>query len=541
MSFTAVSRAALLAAGALPLLTATPTRAQILQGGNDILISSSTYQDVGAVTGLTPGVQIPTDSATALAVSGGAGVNGNPLGVFFNSTPDGNFGVTSALTVTQYTPSGTPNFVLNLPAPSATNAGNGIVTSFSSKSEGSLTISPDGKSVTLMGYSAPVGAVDVSNAQTPGALEAGNTDIGTPTYRVAATINAAAAVTYTQTNSFSGNNPRAAVLLPGNNLLMVGNAGNGNGGNDITNGTGVQYTTFGTTVNSAGGVPAISNATPVVYGPGGSSVGFYQIGQNGYAADKTAKDSNFRGLTIYNNTVYTTKGSGSNGIDTVYQVGNAGQGVTLPAVQAPVAGNSLASNNPITILPGLSTSLAKTTADFTPFSTWFANSTTMYVSDEGSGDALDVSQHGGIDKYSLVNGTWQLDYVLKGTLIGALSTFANYGSVTTTGLRQINGVVNPNGTVTIYGVTATTDSITDGNGNSMDAGADPNEVVAISDVVGDTLASQVTGENYSVFEAAQLGTVYRGVAVETPEPASMLIFGSALSGLVALRRRRARS
>ena len=41
-------------------------------------------------------------------------------------------------------------------------------------------------------------------------------------------------------------------------------------------------------------------------------------------ADKVIKDNNFRGETIYNNTLYVTKGSGSNGIDTVYQVGAGG-------------------------------------------------------------------------------------------------------------------------------------------------------------------------------------------------------------------------
>ena len=62
-----------------------------------------------------------------------------------------------------------------------------------------------------------------------------------------------------------------------------------------------------------------------------------------YPADKPGKDNNFRGLTIFNNTLYVTKGSGSNGIDTVYQVGSAG---TLPTLATAAAA-------PITVLPGI--------------------------------------------------------------------------------------------------------------------------------------------------------------------------------------------
>ncbi len=90
-------------------------------------------------------------------------------------------------------------------------------------------------------------------------------------------------------------------------------------------------------------------------------------------------------------------------------------------------------------------------------------------------------------------------------------------------------------------MTATTDSITDGSGDSMDAGADPNEVVDIIDVLADTKAPEVTGENCTVFEAASLGTVYRGVTADTvPEPGSLLLLGSAVAGIGWVRRRKPR-
>src|SRR5262249_42739181 len=66
---------------------------------------------------------------------------------------------------------------------------------------------------------------------------------------------------------------------------------------------------------------------------------------------KPGKDNNFRGLRIFHDTLYVSKGSGGNGINTVYQVGEAG------AVRTLTPGIDL-STVPFTILPGFPTSLA---------------------------------------------------------------------------------------------------------------------------------------------------------------------------------------
>ena len=54
-------------------------------------------------------------------------------------------------------------------------------------------------------------------------------------------------------------------------------------------------------------------------------VGSFNITQLATSADKIGKDTNFRGLTIFNNVLYTTKGSGGNGVNTVYFVDTTGK------------------------------------------------------------------------------------------------------------------------------------------------------------------------------------------------------------------------
>ena len=123
---------------------------------------------------------------------------------------------------------------------------------------------------------------------------------------------------------------RAVILAADGNYYMVGNAGNGSGNGNTQALTGVQ------------------RIAPGAANPNSTQIGTYSITQNGYPADKTAKDNNFRGETIFNNTLYVSKGSGGNGINTVYQVGATGF--------LPTTGNA---STPINILTGFPIGLAK--------------------------------------------------------------------------------------------------------------------------------------------------------------------------------------
>ena len=179
----------------------------------------------------------------------------------------------------------------------------------------------------------------------------------------------------------------------------------------------------------------------------------------------------------------------------------------------------------------------------------------------GSPDScLAVQSPSGLQKWSLIGGVWTLQYTLEGTRIwngiaagtagsnfGTSSYAADYGlnatgvdvsgTVTTDGIRNLTGVVNGDGTVTIYGVTSTFDNVL-----NMDNGADPNEVLRITDTLSFASAAQAAGEDFSVFggNGPTNGTVFRGVSLApVPEPASMAVLASGLGLMGLLRQRRA--
>jgi hypothetical protein len=531
----------------------------------NLVVSRSVYVDTGSIvkgTTVLPPDCSPTNCPTPVTAT----TDGTYPFVFNNDLVDASFGITSKIFLDQMTPGGT--LLNSLEVPNSSQNGvpptkDQMVTSFSSKSEIALNVSTDGNYLTFMGYLAPIGAIDVSNSNTPAIFDASNPD-GISNYRVVAQVDQHGKFHFTKTNAYSGNNGRAAILnnsLGANLIYTSGNAGNG--GNPqpdgIIVGAGAQI--LGPEVKAL-----------VAQQPGAPTpVASFNITQLGDTADKIGKDTNFRGLTIFDNVLYYTKGSGGNGVNTVYFVDTTGNvctdstGVGLPSPGASLPTSPLAYDpallqtkgldpNNMCILKGFPTALKSTTSF--PFGIWFASPTVLYVADEGTGYAggLDLYLQAGLQTTAGLQkwifdpkaGQWNRAYTLtKGLGLGVPYAIAGYPvglnlatcvvgknapnpnncpvsktlsskspfmysapdglpwAPAADGLRNITGVVNSDGTATIYGITSTIS----GNG---DQGADPNQLVAITDTL--SASTLPAAESFSVLKTAGFGEVLRGVS-----------------------------
>ena len=498
---------------------------------NSLILSRSVY--AGNAATVTPGQTLPpgcvAGTVTLPLLGGGtttvkvkcatATADGTYPIVFNNDTADGSFGITSPIFLDNLRTNGERISTLAVPS-------NLIVTSFSSKSELALNRSLDGRSITFVGYRGGPGFVtapnilDVSNSNTPGVVDPTN-PVTSQYFRAVAEVDADGHIVVTNGNAYSGNNGRAAIKANGL-YYLTGN--NNNGGLSSS-----QLTTTQAGVNlitSTGVEQLVPGQTPPVP-PSINKIGDFEITQVGYAkADKAGKDNNFRGLTIFNNTLYVTKGSGGNGINTVYQVGNAG---TLPTgTTAQLAAV------PITILPGFPTSLASgvdqhgnpAPVSF-PFGIWFADANTLYVCDEGDGTLVSPPVNGnvadavsqataGVQKWGFSNGSWRLLYILQdGLNIGVPYSVSNYPAAlnpATDGCRNLTGKVHGNGTVDIYAITSTVSA-------SGDQGADPNKLVKVTDLLRATTLPQSDGDSdgddslghFKTIRSANAGEVFRGI------------------------------
>jgi hypothetical protein len=532
---------------------------------NQLIISRSEYDNkasnvtVGEI--LPPNCQFTTGGCGAAT---GAPYNGLYPFVFNNDIYDGSFGITSKLYLDEYSLLGFKTGTIEVPNSDEPRVGSGdhLVTSFSSKSEGALNLSTDGDYLSFIDYVAPVNAIDASNSNTPGVIDPTNPVGVNPTtgvgayYRAVARVGADGKFTFTETNAYSGNNGRAAVYNDAAQVFYTGgNAGNGSNPqpNGVILGAGAQIIPFDgqSEAEQNPGLP-----TPVAS---------FNVTELGDKADKIGKDDNFRGMRIFNNVIYYTKGSGSNGINTVYFVDTTGtacpNGVGLPVAGAklPTAPLSYSSStlqnsglpSNMCILKGFPTGLAKnlptppaqvasgTTAY--PFGIWFADTNTLYVADEGDGyngtaASGDMYSHAagqttaGLQKWIFNSGSgeWQQAYVIsKGLDIGTPYRVSGYPTGTnaatglpwapaTDGLRNITGFVGPDGRAVIYAVSSTVS----GGG---DQGADPNKVFVVVDKISNTEAADAP--TFSQVEGAKYDEVLRGVSLSPNTDFTALKFG----------------
>jgi len=507
----------------------------------DLLLSRAVY-DNSAVSITVGTTQLPPNCTTgcAAAIAGGSYPQ-----VFNNDTVDGSFGVTSKIMLDELRLDG--DHVQSLEVPNSAERGittsrDQMVTSFSSKSEIALNLSLDHRTVSFMGYLAPVGAIDVSNSNTPDVVDSTN-PVTSSYFRVVATVDENGRFRFTKSNAYSGNNGRAAILNDRHGLdvfYTTGNAGNGSKQqpNGVIIGAGAQIMT-------QAHAPLAQQPDPGLPTP----VGSFNVTELGLTADKTGKDTNFRGLTVFNNVIYVTKGSGGNGINTVYFIDNSGfnssgQPLACPSGTGVPATSATLPTTPIVydvtkvptlgvtpynmcVLKGFPTNLAKTATMF-PFGVWFADAKTLYVADEGNGTATysaasntytaaAAQTTAGLQKwvFNESTGSWSLAYTLQAGLnLGVPYSVAGYptgaNSVTglpwspaTDGLRNITGRVNRDGTVTIWAITSTVSG-------SGDQGADPNKLVTITDKL--TAATLPAGESFATVKTAGFGEALRGIS-----------------------------
>jgi hypothetical protein len=532
---------------ALTLLASTALTGSFARADDDdahfrpghLLLSRAVFVN-NSVT-ITPGVtQLPPNCVSPNCVT--ATADGTYPTVFNNDQVDGSFGVTAKIFLDEIHRDGRQ--VQSLEVPNSAQRGvsqnkDQMVTSFSSKSELALNLSLDRRTVSFMGYLAPIGAIDVSNSNTPFVVDPTN-PVPSTYYRVVAEVDENGHFHFTKTNAYSGNNGRAAILNDQHGAKVFYTAGNaGNGGK--TQPLGVIVGT-GNQIMTEANMPLAQQPDPAQPTP----VGSFSISELNQPSDKVGKDTNFRGLTVFNNVIYTTKGSGGNGINTVYFIdttGNAANGnpnacpagTGVPSASASLPTTPIVYNAAtvptlgvtpynMCVLSGFPTALKSTTSF--PFGIWFANANTLYVADEGNGTttydatsntftAAAAQTTAGLQKWVFNGTTWKLAYTLQAGLgLGVPYTVKGYPtgantatnlpwSPATDGLRNLTGRVNRDGTVTIWAITSTVSG-------SGDQGADPNRLVMITDTL--SAGTLPAGESFVTLRTANVGEAFRGIS-----------------------------
>jgi hypothetical protein len=426
-------------------------------------------------------------------------------------------GQAAPITLDQFSVSGTSSAATDgsLVMPQVSIAGGNYAVSgeYGSSSEGTLQLSGNGQYLTFMGYATNANTYnstyDVNGGGTALAQSPNVTGNSADVARVIALVGANGSVNSTTaiSNVFNENNPRSVYTTNGTSFYI-----SGQGNKDTTGGVFYVSSLGATTATAITGYDTASK----------SNGSYYQDTRDVQIVNGT--------LTV---SVDSSEGTASKGydIDLIGTLGTAGNPPTTTLNTQPTALPGL--NGEITLSSGNGNSLNKSSGGvyLSPENYFYANSTTLYVADTGDskngtqGTATGNIGDGGLQKWSLVNGTWQLDY----TLSAGLNLVANTNADGVSGLYGLAGKVVGN-TVELY---ATSYVLGD---------TDQTYLYGITDNLSDTSASEVSGETFSTLEAAAPDSEFKGVSLApVPLPPTLPLLFGGLLGVALIARRRPRA
>ena len=309
------------------------------------------------------------------------------------------------------------------------------------------------------------------------------------------------------TNIFDGNNPRSVATVDGSSFYV-----SGQGDKNVSATQGLFYAKKG------------SSASTQIYGTVDTRTVSIQGGQLYLSMDSTL------GAGVTEN------------LSTFGTPGNLPTTETAPVVQTNIKSKFTVTSysqlndinqagNAAGIKPGSKIYLS-------PENYFLANATTMYVADSGNpkgdnngpGKTPQGLSNGGLQKWTLVAGTWELDYTLSAGLDLVPDTTpcgSNEIGCGTTGLIGLAGEVVGD-MVELFATNSTLGDL------------DQTYLYGISDLLSATTAAQASGETFTVLDTAAPDTNIRGVSfAPVPEPASLSVLAIAVLGLAAAVRRRA--
>ncbi len=501
-----------------------------------VWLGSYAAANAGSATFFTPGdLVVSVEGNGSNTAMGGTSATGN-TGADANTYLDNQ---AAPLTLDEFTTTGTgqtPAVTLELPqTQNAGHIGNSPISGeYGSSSEGMLQLTGNSQYLTIAGYGVNATTYnstgDKNGAGTALAQSCSLTGAGacgtTPqSSRVIALIGANGGVNTTTVlnNVFNENNPRSVASATGATFYISGQ------GNYPDSTGGVFFTTLGTVNNS----PTSITGNDAGSGTSQDTRDVQIVNGQLYVSTDSKKGATNRSFigTLGGSPPPTTLANGGNGPS---QLPGTGTSTGKETITTGSNGNGNGLN------AGLQINLS-------PESFFFANSSTLYVADSGDGkqnSATSSIGDGGLQKWSLVSGSWVLDYTLSAGLGLVANNSTSTGCVSgtgacTTGLLGLTGK-----DVTINGIAevelfATNYTLNDLNSTFL---------FGIMDVLGDTHASQVTGETFTTLATAPADSNFKGVAfaptgadplTPTPLPASwtFMLIGLAGFGWATMRQK----